>query len=252
MRFDTPPEWVNQSDETRMWAQAETHGKKTTKVDMPAFSFTEKKLTPKAARDTAEQQFIDSVTQAMKTIEFAFNQVNSVPHPTMAYQSRFRHKDLIDLLGRVCRCFNPAIPFAYSPLVAVDNRCKPRLSLSDVHICVECGGPARIQYQNEWFCEDCTPLQSPYKQTERRRELVRELEDKEAEARKLKDAIEAVAEKLKPQPDPPPKPKPVYQPHPNPEVTFPAITTYQDRLKAYHDKLKEQQPSPVFRPKEHQ
>jgi hypothetical protein len=186
------PQFFKMTDQQRKFAAAKSHGTRVKKkVGMPEFSFNKKKLSPGQQREAAEQHLIDCVHAAVEALDSAMVALLKVPKPVAHFPHRINQQTVLDLLVRLAKCARPPLTLR-SHHVAEQQPALVRMELEE--LCVECGGPARIQHQGAWYCEHCNPLREV---SDQRRERAREIREQEREANRLKVAINEVEKVMK-------------------------------------------------------
>ena len=185
-----PPTVKFQTEEQRMFGSAKRHGTMS-KVAMPKFSFSGRPVP--STRDIAEKRLIERLAEAIRLIEYGLAELaEAPPPPKIQYQSCVNQKLIVHLLGKLRWCVTP--PLADHAAI------KPQrvtMKLDDMPLCCGCGGPGRIEWRQEWWCEDCLPPSAPYKTSVQRREHERDVREMEREANKFRDAINSVQEAMK-------------------------------------------------------
>jgi hypothetical protein len=155
-------------------------------VTLPKFSFDADPPGP-SAREVAEQKLVEAIRDSVDIIEFYLTELTQTINPTKAFRNRIQQKDLLRALETLCHCVVPPLRGR--------SHFKPQRKVKmkgPIKSCVNCGGPARIEYKTEWYCQDCCPEDSAYKKSERRRERAREIRAMEHEAIMMNNAINSV------------------------------------------------------------
>jgi hypothetical protein len=155
-------------------------------VTLPKFSFDPDPPGP-SPRETAEHKLVEAIRDSVDIIEFYLSELTQTANPTRTFRNRIQQKDLMRALETLCHCVVPPLRgrshFKPQPKVKIKG---------PIRMCTSCGGPGRIEYKTEWYCQDCCPEDSPYKKSERRRERAREIRAMEHEAIMMGNAITSV------------------------------------------------------------
>jgi hypothetical protein len=119
------------------------------RVGMPTFSWSPP--VPQDERAVAEKRMIKRIKQAVSLIEFSLVELTQIANPTKTYKNLVNQLTVLDALRKLCNCVDP--PIKLDKFDASVAMAKP--TVTGFHTCVGCGGPGRIEFKGEWFCEDC-------------------------------------------------------------------------------------------------
>ena len=118
-------------------------------VTMPTFSWSKPVREP---RVVTEERAVERIEQAVALLRFALQELSETPNPNSTFQNTVVQKELVEAIRRLRFCVHPPLPDEEK-----HSDVQPRVQMPLVAACVQCGGPGRIGFQGELFCEECCP-----------------------------------------------------------------------------------------------